>query len=185
MENIEKLTPSLMQALYSPRPTLCSLYQGEHAKLALNSRSIPNLRYDPDQGDGWPSGLDISLNPDWEKQGIIGKLHPKGPEEELTFCHYAWARLELRGEFTALEAGEETTPIADYLRLNAKERTGKIPALQAGDGEEPEAFRPSARLLHYAMDKAQLWASLQKVMPEKAGNILLDFESQKDGKDKR
>ena len=161
--NFEKLTPAFIQALQSPRPALCSLYQGGQPELALYSRSIPNLRYDPDQGQVWPSGMDISLNPEWEEPWVQGKLHEKAEEEALTFCHYAWGLPELQGEFTLIESLENTTPIADYLSLNAKERAKKNPILWAGEGEVPQAYRPSARLLHYAMDRAQLWESLHRV----------------------
>ncbi|MDH3645135.1 MAG: thiamine pyrophosphate-dependent enzyme, partial [Gammaproteobacteria bacterium] len=136
-----------IEGLLSKRPALFNCYtscQPEHgigddmgyrqAKLAVESRAYPLFRYDPDQGDTIADCLDLSGNPARDDDWPTYKLEYRdgGRDQSLTvamtFADFAATETRFRKHFRTIPPDawhENMLPVAEYLQLEADERSDK------------------------------------------------------------
>jgi pyruvate-ferredoxin/flavodoxin oxidoreductase len=179
------LIESFVQGLNSPRPALFNCYtacQPEHgigddmgaaqAKLAVESRAYPLLRYDPDGGATLAERLDLSGNPaladDWPTYSLEDAGVGAGPLElPMTFADFAATETRFRKHFRTLpkEAWhDDMVPLADYLQRGAEQRDGKLPYIWARASDDRLLrLRVSDELVSSTEDRLAFWRLLREL----------------------
>jgi hypothetical protein len=174
----------LAAVLAAPRAGMASILveaEGElpeafqrRAGRAVRSRAFPVIRYDPDKADGFVSCLDIGGNPDpdavWASR-LPGSPEAPAPreilEEPYTFAHFAAEEPEFKGEFSDPAPGRppgERVSVDVFLRLNSRQRVGKLPVVRVLDENGNALVRiASAAIAGQAADQSHLWRTLQEL----------------------
>ena len=175
---------SFIEGLCSPRPALFNCYtacQPEHgigddmgaaqAKLAVESRAYPLLRYDPDGGRTLAERLDLSGNPargdDWPSYsmthrdaGIEGTL-----ELAMTFADFAATETRFRKHFRTLPKDtwhDDMVPLADYLDLAEADRADKLPYIwSVAPSGRLVRLKVSDELVASTEDRREFWHLLK------------------------
>ncbi|MBF0237247.1 MAG: 2-oxoacid:acceptor oxidoreductase family protein [SAR324 cluster bacterium] len=149
------LLEGFIEGLMSHRPALFNIYtscQPEHgigddmathqAKLALESRAYPMIRYNPDKGTTPSECLNLDGNPDMDKNWPTYTLkytNENGEQAtmdvEMTFADFAATEARFRKHYR--EAPRDTwnddkmIPIAQFIELDQDAREGKFPFIWA------------------------------------------------------
>ncbi|MCP4702259.1 MAG: pyruvate ferredoxin oxidoreductase [Gammaproteobacteria bacterium] len=129
------------------------------ARLAVESRTFPLFRYDPNGEGVFGSRLDLSGNPAPLETWAENKLTPGD-----------WAKREQRfaTRFTLLQ-GSDPLPVslAEYLLLDANARKGKTPFVtvkkQNGSEEKPVRCRVDTALAEACGERLHAWRTLQEL----------------------
>jgi pyruvate-ferredoxin/flavodoxin oxidoreductase len=175
---------SFIEGLSSPRPALFNCYtscQPEHgigddmgatqAKLAVESRAYPLLRYDPDGGATLAERLHLTGNPaiadDWPTYKVT---HREGGIERtlelpLTFADFAATETRFRKHFRTLPRDtwhDDMVPLADYLAMAAPDREDKLPYIwSVGPSGRLVRLKVSDDLVASTEDRRELWHLLK------------------------
>ncbi len=148
------------------------------ARLALESRAVPHLVYDPEGGPDLADCLDLEGNPaledDWptyelryrERNG--GKA---GEEQTMTIpvTTADWAAHEARFKkhfdpVSEVDSNTEWFPFHEYLSLSSEERTGKSPFIYITNTEHQLArLGVSAEIVTLAEERLALWHVLREM----------------------
>jgi pyruvate-ferredoxin/flavodoxin oxidoreductase len=175
---------SFIEGLSSPRPALFNCYtscQPEHgigddrgsaqAKLAVESRAYPLLRYDPDGGASLAERLDLSGNPaladDWPTYTTTHRDagFERTLELPLTFADFAATENRFRKHFRTLPRDawhDDMVPLGEYLTMAPDERAARLPYIWS--------VAPSGRLVRLRVgddlvasteDRRALWHLLK------------------------
>ena len=178
------LIESFIEGLTSTRPALFNCYtacQPEHgigddmgaaqAKLAVESRAYPLLRYDPDAGETLAERLDLTGNPaladDWPTYTL--ESGATGREEQidlsLTFADFAATETRFRKHFRTLPKDtwhDDMLLLADYLALEPADRDGKLPFIwfSAPSGNLVR-LKVSDTLVASSEDRLEFWHLLR------------------------
>jgi pyruvate-ferredoxin/flavodoxin oxidoreductase len=154
-----------VEGLMTRRPAVFNLYsscQPEHgigddmshhqAKLAVESRAYPLLRYDPDRGPTVGDCLDLDGNPNQDLDWPVAKIefvdeHGKEQMMELptTFVDFAVTETRFRKHFRKIPRdswNDDMLQVSEYLELDKDARGSKVPFVWALD-----AKRQLSRLL--------------------------------------
>jgi len=178
------LIESFIEGLTSPRPALFNCYtscQPEHgigddkgaaqAKLAVESRAYPLLRYNPDGGATLAERLDLSGNPalagDWPSYRI--RHRDAGIDRELelplTFADFAATETRFRKHFRTLPKDswhDAMVPLADYLALSPADREDKLPYIwSVAPTGRLVRLRVSDELVASTEDRRDFWHLLK------------------------
>ncbi|MHC5001560.1 MAG: hypothetical protein ACYTJ0_00405 [Planctomycetota bacterium] len=132
----------------------------EQARLAIDCRALPLLRYDPAAGGVFGACLDLDGNPSpaeaWHA-GADGRL--------LTPADWAATERRFATHLRPLQPGDgPAVPVAEYLALPADQRAGRTPVATiggGGDGELSLAVGPG--LLEDVEQRGRLWRTLQEL----------------------
>jgi pyruvate/2-oxoacid:ferredoxin oxidoreductase alpha subunit len=117
----------------------------EQARLAVATRAVPLVRFDPAAGGVFGSCFDLEGNP-----------------EETDLTPVDWAATEERfAEHLAPLSDDDPapTPIAEFLKLDPPARTGKTPVVTMGD----KRLRVGAVLVADADERLRRWRTLQEL----------------------
>ncbi len=155
MSNTSHMIEGFIDGLMTKRPALFNLYstcQPEHgvaddlgvhqAKLAVESRTYPIFKYNPDLGTTPKENFDLSGNPDmfqdWPSYTLKYKENEleKSMELSMTFADFALTEARFRKHFR--KAPRDTwndmmVPLVDFLAMDADDREGKFPFIWAVD----------------------------------------------------
>jgi pyruvate-ferredoxin/flavodoxin oxidoreductase len=180
------LIESFIEGLNSARPALFNCYtscQPEHgigddkgwaqAKLAVESRAYPLLRYDPDAGETLAERLDLSGNPaltdDWPTYMVSqdGVGREESLELPMTFADFAATETRFRKHFRTLPKDtwhDDMIPLADYLALEETERESRLPFIWtlAPNGTLLR-LRVSDELVASSEDRLEFWHLLREM----------------------
>ncbi len=121
----------------------------EQARLAVESRAFPLLRFDPAAGGVFGSCLDLDGNPE-----VAARLAGPTPAD--------WAATEQRfaGHIEPLTGDDPApTPVAEYLELEPAARQGRTPYVEVRD----ERLRVGPVLVEDAERRLRLWRTLQEL----------------------
>ncbi|MFW2404529.1 MAG: 2-oxoacid:acceptor oxidoreductase family protein [Gammaproteobacteria bacterium] len=173
-----------VQGLMSRRPALFNLYtscQPEHgigddmghhqAKLAVESRSYPLFRYDPDRGNTLAECIDLDGNPaidrDWPvtKVSYVERGRQKEMELSTTFVDFAVTETRFRKHFRKIPRdswNEDMIVVSDYLDLDEDEREGKVPYVWALDAkQELSRLLVADSMIQSAEERRDFWHMLK------------------------
>lgn len=156
--NVTHLLEGYIDGLNSRRPALFNVYTAcmpEHgigddsatqqAKLALESRAYPAIRYNPDDGVTLKDCIDLEGNPamddDWptyqlsyvDEKGKEGKL-----EVPMTFADFAMTEGRFRKHFRKVPEdawNDDMVPLAEFIELEEDDREGLYPYIWGVDGK--------------------------------------------------
>jgi pyruvate-ferredoxin/flavodoxin oxidoreductase len=154
LSNYTHMIEGFIDGLNTRRPALFNVYtpcQPEHAiaddasfaraKMALESRAYPILRFDPDAGDDWESCIDLSGNPAMDEDWLTYTLryededgNEQSMELPMTFADFAVGEGRFRKHFRVAPPdtwNENMLPIAEFLALPEDEREGMFPYVWA------------------------------------------------------
>lgn len=144
-------TPSPERHGFAPSKTL------EQASKAVETRVFPLFRYDPQREGVFGSRIDMAGNPNLDE--------PWAGNPPLTPADWALTERRFRTHFEPLsEQDPAPLALADYLKLEARDQSGKTPFVQAADIEdEPLRHRVDAALTEVAKERLHGWRTLQEL----------------------
>jgi len=188
MGNMDHLSDGLLDGIGSSSPALFNLYatkRNKHittdvdwmplASLALNSRALPALRYNPSEKEGFLSG-GISLGGNRDKENDWFKEEVKlGDEDEsfeytITWADWAFTQNDWNAEFTVISKNEENLLLAEYITLDTKARKGKNPVIARGGDKGLQYYLVSEKVVSMTEAVLSNWNTLQEV-----AGLLVEF----------
>jgi pyruvate-ferredoxin/flavodoxin oxidoreductase len=175
-----------VQGLMSRRPALFNLYtscQPEHgigddmghhqAKLAVESRTYPLFKYDPDRGSTAAECFDLDGNPAIDRDWPVTKINyvERGQEKEMelstTFVDFAVTETRFRKHFRKVPRDawhENMILVSDYLELDADDREDKVPYVWALDANrELSRLLVAEPMIKSAEERRDFWIMLRAI----------------------
>jgi pyruvate-ferredoxin/flavodoxin oxidoreductase len=156
----EQLARGLGDALAWPGPALVHLHAPsperhgfevaatlERARLAVESRAHPLLRYDP----GAPGLFGV-------RASLEGNPEPEQDWGAIGFAEWAAGETRFAQHFESLEA-DGGLPLADWLALPASERGGKVPVVEIGEAR----MAVSGPMARAAGERLAIWRTLREL----------------------
>jgi pyruvate-ferredoxin/flavodoxin oxidoreductase len=193
------LVGGILRGLASRRPAIFNIYtpcQTEHgipddasehnAKLALESRAVPYMIYDPDAGTGLTDRLDLDGNPSLEEDWPtyeLSYLDENGKERsmKLPMTIADWAATELRfsKQFKRLKpnnVNDELVLYHEYLKLGEEEAAGKTPFIYVLKKDRRlDRLIVSEELVQLGRERLDFWSELREMSGDKIAD---DVKSQ-------
>ncbi|NNK38275.1 MAG: pyruvate ferredoxin oxidoreductase, partial [Xanthomonadales bacterium] len=186
MAHANHMIESFVQGLMSRRPAVFNIYtpcQPEHgigddmsahqAKLAVESRTYPLFRYDPDGGATVAECLDLDGNPASDLDWPVAKIQymDSGREKEMelstTFVDFAVTEARFRKHFRKIPRdawNDDMVMVSEYLDLDADEREEKVPFVWALDAKrELSRLLVSDAMIESAQDRRAFWNMLREL----------------------
>jgi pyruvate-ferredoxin/flavodoxin oxidoreductase len=184
MAHSNHMIEGFVKGLRSRRPALFNLYsscQPEHgigddmshhqARLAVESRTYPLFRYDPDGGETIAECLDLDGNPaiklDWPITKIKYLEEKREEEMELstTFVDFAVTEARFRKHFRKIPRDawhEDMLLVSDYLDLDEDDREGKVPYVWSLDAKQQlSRLLVAEPMIRSAEDRRAFWRMLR------------------------
>ncbi|MBI2527147.1 MAG: 2-oxoacid:acceptor oxidoreductase family protein [Candidatus Rokubacteria bacterium] len=196
------LLAGVLRGLQSRYPAVFSLHcpcppehgvgdeQAPHAaKLALESRSVPLLVYDPAAGPRLADRLNLDGNPSLEDPWPTYELKyvdAAGAEQVMelpvTVADWACTETRFRKHFSRIPADgeQELVPFHDYLALGKDDRAGKTPFIHTLEGDRKLGrLAVSDEIVRLTEDRQEVWALLREMAglnASQTGAAEADFE---------
>jgi pyruvate-ferredoxin/flavodoxin oxidoreductase len=143
----------------------------EAARLALESRAVPNMVFDPDRGETFSECLDLEGNPSpedlWSSRELI-HVDEEGEEQRmtlpLTIADWALGEERFRAQFSEPGEGDELVPFHEYLDLDEAERADAVPFIYTVDADRKLGrICVSSELVDLAEERLRYWAQLKEL----------------------
>jgi pyruvate-ferredoxin/flavodoxin oxidoreductase len=186
MAHSNHMIEGFVKGLMSRRPALFNLYsscQPEHgigddmshhqAKLAVESRTYPLFKYDPDGGETIAECLDLDGNPginlDWPVTKIryIEQEREKEMELSTTFVDFAVTETRFRKHFRKIPRDawhEDMVLVSDYLDMDEDDREGKVPYVWSLDAKQQlSRLLVAEPMIQSAEDRRAFWRILREL----------------------
>ena len=175
-----------IQGLNAKRPAVFNIFtscQPEHgigddmgayqAKLAMESRAYPLLRYHPDKGESLSECLDLDGNPamneSWPTytlEYVDGGLK-KTMDVAMTFADFAITEGRFRKHFRKAPRdtwNKNMIPIADFLEMDEAEREGKYPFIWTVDKKQTLGrVMVAQRIVEACEERLHFWNMLKEM----------------------
>jgi pyruvate-ferredoxin/flavodoxin oxidoreductase len=143
----------------------------EAARLALESRAVPNIVFDPDRGKTFSESLDLEGNPSPEDRWTSRELtyvDDEGKEQRmtlpLTIADWALGEKRFRAHFRAPEEGAKLVPFHEYLDLDQDERADAAPFIFTVDADRQLGrICVSHEVVELAEERLRYWAQLKEL----------------------
>jgi len=143
----------------------------EAARLALESRAVPNIVFDPDRGGTFSECLDLEGNPSpddvWTSHELI-YVDEEGAEQRmtlpLTIADWALGEERFRAQFSEPEEGANLVAFHEYLDLDEAGRADAVPFIYTVDGDRRLGrICVSTELVELAEERLRYWAQLREL----------------------
>jgi pyruvate-ferredoxin/flavodoxin oxidoreductase len=143
----------------------------EAARLALESRAVPNIVFDPDRGATFSECLDLEGNPSledrWSSRELI-YVDEEGAEQRmtlpLTIADWALGEERFLTQFSEAVEGTELVPFHEYLDLDEAGRADAVPFIYTVDAERKLGkICVSSELVELAEERLRYWAQLKEL----------------------
>jgi pyruvate-ferredoxin/flavodoxin oxidoreductase len=175
--------------VYTPCPVEHGLpdeWAPHAARLALESRAFPFLRYDPDAGTSFTDCLSLEGNPALDQiwpSYVLEYTDDNGNEQrlELPLTIADWAATEGRFKKHFVRAREEVNnewlPFHEFVALASGEREGKTPFIYTVTPERKlERLQVAPEIVTLAEDRLRFWNQLRELagqtIPESTRNSI-------------
>jgi len=201
--NPSHLMAGLLKGLASRRPAIFNIYapcQTEHgipddaslrnAKLALESRAVPYMIYDPDAGSSLSERLNLEGNPELDQDWPTYELKYKdenGKDQvmELPMTIADWAATEFRfaKHFQRVKGTPEKELVLyhEYLKLDPEQAKGKAAFIYALTAKgQLEQYLVSEELVSLGKERIDFWNELR----EMSGDVVSDEVREKISEEK-
>ncbi len=176
LRGLQSKYPSLF-ILHAPCPPEHGLGDDQPpdaAKLALESRALPVLVYDPDAGATIGDRLSLDGNPSADETWPTYRLtylDDQGAEQAMelpvTVADWAAAEARFRHHFAPVPADadpESLVPFHEYLALSADDRAGKQPFIYVlGQDRKLSRELASDEIVRLAEDRLNVWHQLKEL----------------------
>jgi pyruvate-ferredoxin/flavodoxin oxidoreductase len=148
------------------------------ARLALESRAVPHLVYDPDAGPDLADCLDLEGNPtpedDWptyelqyRESGGEGDGEMRSMTIPVTTADWAVHEARFRQHFASIpeqDSNAEWIPFHEFLELSSTERAGKSPFIYTSNDEQRLGRASvSAEIVTLAEERQAFWHELREM----------------------
>jgi pyruvate-ferredoxin/flavodoxin oxidoreductase len=143
----------------------------EAARLALESRAVPNLVFDPERGSTFSECLDLDGNPSpedrWTSRELV-YVDEEGEEQRmtlpLTIADWALGEERFRAHFSLPRDGAELVPFHEFLDLDEAGRAGATPFIYTVDADRGLGrLGVSHELVDLADERLRYWAQLKEL----------------------
>ena len=141
------------------------------AKLALESRAVPNIVYDPDAGTTFSERMDLDGNPSpldvWTTYDL-NFVNEEGEEHQMTLpvttADWAMGEARFRRHYNKANDGDSLVPFHDYLELDEDERDGETPFIYTVDAKKHlSKITVSDEIVQLAEERLRHWAQLKEM----------------------
>ena len=154
----------------------------EAARLALESRAVPNLVFDPGQGTTFSECLDLEGNPSPEDpwpMHDLAYLDEEGEEQRmtlpLTIADWALGEERFRDHYGEPSEDAELALFHEYLELDADEREDREPFIYTVDaGRRLQRVRVSEQIVELAEERQRFWSQLRELAGVEVSGHLRD-----------
>jgi pyruvate-ferredoxin/flavodoxin oxidoreductase len=176
LKGLQSKYPAVL-ALHCPCPPEHGLGDDQPpdaAKLTLESRSYPVLRYDPAEGDKLAERLDLDGNPSiddiWPEYDLT-YVDDDGAEQTLslpvTTADWAATEARFKKHFKRVKADADLDalmPFHEYVAASTDERDGRTPFIYVIDGERRLGrLTVSTEIVELAEDRLAVWNLLREM----------------------
>ncbi len=143
----------------------------EAARLALESRAMPNLVFDPEQGTTFSECLDLEGNPaledNWPEHELL-YLDDDGEEQRMTLplttADWALGEKRFRDHYREPAEDADLVPFHEYLEMDAGERSGCEAFIYMVDADRRlKKLGVSAQIVELAEERQRFWAQLREL----------------------
>jgi len=141
------------------------------ARLALESRAVPNIIFDPDEGTTFSECIDLEGNPSpldtWTTYDLAF-LDDDDAEQKLTLpvttADWALGEARFRKHFSKSKGEEELIPFHEYLEMDADEREDETPFIYTVDPKRHlSKMVVSDEIVSLAEERLSFWAQLKEM----------------------
>lgn len=172
VQGIQQQTPSLFH-LYTPSPTWEEPDRQNwltQAQMALKSRTLPALRFDPNSEGVFGTRLSLQGNPEPERLWMneILEYEENGKHDTLaytiTFADWAFTQPWFCDHFTPGNKEENLLPLGDYLKLESLDRTKQVPCICYVDEQKGlRQLKVSDAIVRASLSIQETWSLLQEL----------------------
>ena len=143
----------------------------EAARLALESRAVPNIVFDPDQGTTFSECLDLEGNPsphDTWTSYELAYVDDDGEEQKLTLpvttADWALGEARFRKHFKKANGEDDLVPFHEYLEMSEDEREDVTAFIYTVDNKRRlSKMTVSDEIVHLAEERMRYWAQLKEI----------------------
>jgi pyruvate-ferredoxin/flavodoxin oxidoreductase len=141
------------------------------AKLALESRAVPNIVFDPDAGITFSECIDLEGNPSpldtWTTYDLAF-LDEEGNEQKLTLpvttADWALGEARFRKHFKKANGEDELVPFHEYVDMDEDEREDVTPFIYTVDpSRHLSKMSVSDEIVGLAEERLSYWAQLKEI----------------------
>jgi pyruvate-ferredoxin/flavodoxin oxidoreductase len=179
--------------LNSPCPREWGIAQDsapEAAKLALESRAVPNLVFDPDKGTTFSECLDLEGNPapadTWTSFDLLYRDEQDIEQRmtlPLTIADWALGESRFREHYGKPGGDEELVPFHEYLEMDQDERADATAFIYTVDAEKRLGkVCVSDEIVELAEERLHFWAQLKELAGIQVSDYMRDSVAENLGK---
>ena len=141
------------------------------ARLALESRAVPNIIFDPDQGTTFSECIDLEGNPSpldtWTTYDLAF-LDEDDQEQKMTLpvttADWALGEARFRKHYKKANGEDELIPFHEYLDMDADEREDGTPFIYTVDPKRHlSKMAVSEEIVGLAEERLGYWAQLKEI----------------------
>jgi pyruvate-ferredoxin/flavodoxin oxidoreductase len=184
LKGLQQRRPALF-ILNAPCPREWGIAQDsapEAARLALESRAVPNLVFDPEAGNTFSQCLSLEGNPSPEDPWPMHELVYVDEEGEqqnmslpLTIADWALGEKRFRDHYHALADDAEAVPFHEFLELDGGERSGCVPFIYTVDADRRlQRVGVSLELVELAEERQRFWSQIRELAGVEVSGHLRD-----------
>lgn len=143
----------------------------EAARLALESRAVPNIVFDPDLGTTFSECLSLDGNPSpldtWTSYDLV-HVDENGEEQKMTLpvtiADWALGEARFRSHYKPASDDADLVPFHDYIEMEEDEREGETAFIYTVDGNRRlSRVIVSDEIATLADERLQHWAQLKEI----------------------
>jgi pyruvate-ferredoxin/flavodoxin oxidoreductase len=141
------------------------------ARLALESRAVPNIVYDPDAGTTFSERMDLDGNPSpldvWTTYDL-GFLDDEGEEQKMTLpvtiADWAMGEARFRSHYKKAKEDDSLVPFHEYVDMDEDERDGETAFVYTVDANRHlSKMAVSDEIVELAEERLRHWAQLKEM----------------------
>jgi pyruvate-ferredoxin/flavodoxin oxidoreductase len=141
------------------------------AKLALESRAVPNIVFNPDEGTTFSECIDLEGNPsplDTWTSYELSYVDEEGEEQKMTLpvtiADWAMGEARFRKHFNKAKDGDELIPFHEYLEMDKDEREDETAFIYTVDADRHLGkVTVSEEIAQLADERLAHWAQLKEM----------------------
>ena len=184
LQGLQQRRPALF-ILNAPCPREWGIAQDsapEAARLALESRAVPNIVFDPERGTTFSECLDLEGNPapeDRWPEYELTHLDDDGEEQRmtlpLTIADWALGEERFREHYFTPTEDAELAPFHEYLDMDADDRADHTPFIYTVDAERRlQKVGVSRQIVELAEERQRFWSQLREMAGVEVSENLRD-----------
>ncbi|MCP4660792.1 MAG: hypothetical protein GY856_35770 [bacterium] len=152
------------------------------AKLALESRAVPLLVYDPDAGGALAECLSLDGNPAQDERWPAYDLKFLNEEDEeatmtlpVTIADWAATETRFKKHFRKVKPDQDLAPFHEYIDLPPDERAEVVPFIYTLDLDRRlQQMSVSSEIVELALERLHYWSQLRQMAGQEVTDDVRD-----------